>query len=100
VVDFALDSGWRVRSENSARRLSIGVLPVMVLMLGINTLVAWAGTDNDVTPSRNRLFRQSTRRLKCERKSTPMMCCVTSATTNIHVKSRCKPKFRLRGSHL
>jgi hypothetical protein len=66
---------------------------------GISALALWAGTDRDVTPSRSRLFRQSTRRPKCERKFTPMMDRATSATTNLHVKSRGKPKFRLRGSH-
>jgi hypothetical protein len=31
----------------------------MVLALGISELAAWAGTDNDVTPSSSRLFQQS-----------------------------------------
>jgi hypothetical protein len=35
--------------------LSIGVPPVTVLTLGTNALAAWAGTDNDVTPSNSRL---------------------------------------------
>jgi hypothetical protein len=87
VAEFALDLAGRVRTGKSVRRLSIGVLPMMVLTLGISALAAWAGADNDVTPSRSRLFRQSTRRRKCDRKSTPMMDRVTSATTNLHVKS-------------
>jgi hypothetical protein len=89
----------RVRSGNSARMLSIGVPSVMVLTLGTSALAAWAGTDNDVIPSSSRLFRQSTKRPKWDRKSTPMMGCVTSATTYRHVKSRRRPKLRLRGSH-
>jgi hypothetical protein len=88
----------RVISGNSVRRLSIGVSPAMVLTLGISALAIWAGTD-DVTPSRSCLFRQSTRRPKCDRKSTPVMGHVMSATTNLHVKCRRKPKFRLRGIH-
>jgi hypothetical protein len=88
-----------VRSGNSARMLSIGVPPVTVLTLGTSALAAWAGTDNDVTPSSSRLFRQSTKRPNWERKSTPMMGCVTSAMTNRHVKSRRRPKLKLRGSH-
>jgi hypothetical protein len=40
-----------VRFGNSARRLSTGVSPLTVLMLGI-----WAGTCNDVTSSSRRLF--------------------------------------------
>jgi hypothetical protein len=87
----------QVRSRNSARRLSIGAASNGI-NAGNQHAVAWAGTD-DVTPSRSRLFRQSTRRLKWKRKSTPMMGRVTSATTNLHVKSWRKPKFRLRGIH-
>jgi hypothetical protein len=51
----------------------------MTLMLGILELEAWAGTDNDVTPSSRRLFLQSTKRPKCDRMSAPMRGCVTSA---------------------
>jgi hypothetical protein len=80
------------------RKLSISVPLAMVLMLGMSTLVAWADSDNDVTPSSSQLFRQSTRRPKCERKSIPMMGSVTSVTMNLRVKSRHRPK--LRGSHL
>jgi hypothetical protein len=97
---FGMGSGWRVRSRNSARRLSIGVPSVMVLMLGVSVLAVWASMDNDMTPSKSRLFRQFTRRPKCERKFTPMMGCVTSGTTNCYVKYRRGPKFRLRGIHL
>jgi hypothetical protein len=89
----------RVGSGNSARMVSIGVPPVTVLTLGSSALAAWAGTDNDVTPSSSRLFRQSTKRPKWDRKSTPMMGCVTSATTNVHGKLRRRPKLRPRGSH-
>jgi hypothetical protein len=51
--------------------LSIGVPPMMVFTLRIGELAAWAGTDNDVSASSSRLFRQSTKRPKWERKSTP-----------------------------
>jgi hypothetical protein len=71
---------------------------MMVLTLVITVLAAWAGTDNDVTQSRSRLFRQSTRRPKLHRKSTPMMGHLTSATANLHVKSGAK-KFRLCRIH-
>jgi hypothetical protein len=88
----------RVKSGNSARRLSIGVSPMMVLMLGTSALAAWAGTD-DVTPSRSRLFRQSTRRPRWERVHTDDGSCDVT-TTNRHVKSQRKPKLGLSGSHL
>jgi hypothetical protein len=64
----------------------------MVLTLGISEVAAWAGTDNDVTPSIRRLCWQSTWRLKWERKSTP-------ATTNSHVKSLLIPRLTMRDSH-
>jgi hypothetical protein len=41
--------------------------------------------DNDVIPSSRRLFLQSTKRPKWERKSAPMRGSVTSATKNRHV---------------
>jgi hypothetical protein len=44
---------------------------LMVLMLGVSELSGCAGED-DVTLSSRRLFQQSTRRPKRERKSTPM----------------------------
>jgi hypothetical protein len=47
--------------------LSIGVPPVTVFMLGTSALAAWAGMNNDVTPSSSRLFRQSTKRPKWEK---------------------------------
>jgi hypothetical protein len=46
----------RVRSGNSARMLAIGVSPVTVLTLGTSELAAWAGSDNDVTPSAKKNF--------------------------------------------
>jgi hypothetical protein len=73
---------------------------LMALRLGICELASWAGTDNDVTPSSRRLFLQSIKRQKWERKSGPMRGCVTSATTNRHVKSRRNPRLWVRGSHL
>jgi hypothetical protein len=66
---------------------------------GVCELAAWAGADNDVAPSSRRLFLQSTRRPKWERKSAPMRVCVTSATTNRHVNSLRNPRLRLRCSH-
>ena len=60
----------RVRSGNSVRRLSTGVLLVMVFTLGISASAAEASADSVVTPSRMWLFQQSTRRPKCDRKST------------------------------
>jgi hypothetical protein len=55
--------------------------------------------NDDVTPSSSRLFWQSTKRPIWERKSTPMMRCVTPATTNRHVKFRRRPKLRVGGSY-
>jgi hypothetical protein len=86
VVDSIMrTSRWtaagRVRSGNSARRLSISVPPLMVLTLGISALAAWANTDSDMTPSSSR-FRQFTKRPKWKIKSTQVMGCVTLATTN------------------
>lgn len=52
---FALDSGVGVRSGNSLRKLSTGVLPLMVLMLGISELAPWSGTESYVTSSSMRL---------------------------------------------
>jgi hypothetical protein len=65
---------------------------------GVRGLAAWAGVDSDVTPSSRRLFRLSTMRPKCARKSASMSGCEMSATTNRHVKSRRNPKLRLSGS--
>jgi hypothetical protein len=83
-----------MRSGNSERRVSTEAPPLMTFTLGIRELAAWAGADNDVIPSSSLLFRQSTRRPKWERKSTPMMGRVTSATTNRHVKSRRRSEIR------
>jgi hypothetical protein len=69
---------------------------LMVFTLEISELVACAEEDNDETPSSRRLFQQSTRRPKWERKSTPVRGCVTSATTNRHVKSWSSPRLRDR----
>jgi hypothetical protein len=44
-------------------------------------------------------FRQPTSGSKWEGTSTSMMGCVTSATTKRHLKSRRRPKLRLRGIH-
>jgi hypothetical protein len=71
----------------------------MILTLGVRELAACAGVDNEVTPSSRRLFLQSTKRPKCDRKSAPMSGCVTSATTNRHVNSRRNPRLMLSGSH-
>jgi hypothetical protein len=87
-----------MRSGNSAKRLSTGVPPGIVLTLAISELAPWASTDNKVTPYIRRLFPQSNRRPKCERKSTPMRRHVTSTTTNSDVKSRRNPMLRFRGS--
>jgi hypothetical protein len=73
--------------------------PLVTFTLGVCELAAWGGPDNDVTAPRRRLFLQSTRRPKWERKSAPMRGCVTSATTNRHVNSLRNPRLRLRGSH-
>jgi hypothetical protein len=54
----------RMRSENSERRLSIEEKPLMTFTLGVCELTAWAGADNEVTPSSRRLFLQSTKRPK------------------------------------
>jgi hypothetical protein len=72
---------------------------LIILMLAIRGLAAWAGVDNDVTWSSRRLFRQSTKGPKCVRKSAPMRGSVTSATTKHHVNSRRNPRLRLRDSH-
>jgi hypothetical protein len=69
VAHFALDSGWPSEFREFGKRLSTGVPLLMVLTLGISELAACAGEDNDVTPFIRRLFRQSTRRPKWERKN-------------------------------
>jgi hypothetical protein len=99
VAHITQNSCGQVRSENSERLESTEVPPVMTLMLGICEMTDWAGADNDMTPSCIRLFLQYTKRPSWERKSAPMRGCVTSATTNRHVKSHRNPRLRLRGSH-
>jgi hypothetical protein len=47
-----------------------------------------------------RLFPQSTKRPKWEKKSAPMRGCLTLATTNRNVKFRRNRRLRLRGSRL
>jgi hypothetical protein len=71
----------------SERTVSAEEPPLMTFKLGVCELAAWAGANNDVTASSRRLFLQSTRRPKWDRKSAPMRGCVTSATTNRHVNS-------------
>jgi hypothetical protein len=51
----------RMRSGNSERMLSTGVLALMSLILGTRELAAWADADKDVTPSSTRLRLQSTK---------------------------------------
>jgi hypothetical protein len=58
----------------------------------------WAGADNDVTLSSRWLFLQSTKKPKWDRKSAPMKDCLTSATTNRHLKSQRNPSLKLRGA--
>jgi hypothetical protein len=62
---FALDSGWagelRELSEEAVDRSAASD---DLHSLGTCELAAWAGADNDVTPSRRRLFRQSNSRPK------------------------------------
>jgi hypothetical protein len=98
VAHFTLDSSWTSEVQELGEESVDWCAANDVLNAGISALAAWAGTD-DVTPSRSQLFRQSTRRPKCDEKSTPMMGRVTSATMNLHVKSRRKRKFRLRSIH-
>jgi len=52
----------RVRSGNSAKRMSAGVLIPIVFTLGDRVDAVWAGFDRGVTPSRILLLRQSTKR--------------------------------------
>jgi hypothetical protein len=89
----------RMKSGNSEKGVSTEESPLMTFTLGVRELAAWAGADNEVTASSKRLFLKSNRRTKCDRKSAPIRGCVTSATTNRHVKSRRNPRVRLRGSH-
>jgi hypothetical protein len=89
----------RMKSGNSERIVSTEESPLIIFTLGVCELAAWAGADDDVTASSRRLFLQSNRRPKWERKSAPMRGCVMSATTNRHVNSRRNPRLRLRGSH-
>jgi hypothetical protein len=56
------------------------------------------GRKRECCPIR-RLCLQSTSMPKWARKSTPMSGCVTSATTNLHVKFQRSPRLRMRGSH-
>jgi hypothetical protein len=78
-----------VRFGNLARRLSTGVPPVMVLMLGISKLADWASTDNNVTSSSRRLCLQFNRRPNWERKSTSIR--EYDVGHHSHMKSRLVP---------
>ena len=60
----------RVRSGNSVKRSSAGVLLPIVLTLGNREDAVCAGYDREVTPSKIMLFRQSTRRVKLASRST------------------------------
>jgi hypothetical protein len=97
VAHFPLYSSGASEVRKLGGRVSIEVQPLMTLMLGFRELAVRAGTD-DVEPSSRRLILQSIKRSKWERKSAPMRGCVTSATTNRHVKSQRNPKLRLSGS--
>jgi hypothetical protein len=72
----------------------------MTLKLRISQLASRAGAVNNMTPSDRRLFQQSTKRPKWERKSAPIREFVSSASTIHHVKSLHNPRVMLRGSHL
>jgi hypothetical protein len=97
VAEFALGSGW----ASEVRELSEETVNWCVANDGLNAWDQRAGGLGWFEQRRDffkkRLFRQSTRRAKCVRTYTPMMGRVTSATTNLHVKSRRRPQFRLRG---
>jgi hypothetical protein len=80
-------------------RSSTGAPQATVFTITIGVCAARAGADNDVVPSRNRLFWQSTRRTKWASRSTSMMVVWTSATTKRQVKSRRNPRLRLREIH-
>lgn len=97
---IALDSGWVNEAREFREEAVDRCTPVVVFTLGVSELAAWTCRNNEVTPFIMRFFQQSTRRLKRERKSTPMRGYMTSAITNRNIKSRCRPKLRLRSSHL
>jgi hypothetical protein len=85
VAYLALDSGWADEVREICEEAVDGCA---YFTLGMCVLGVLVGTGNEVIPSSNRLLRQSTQRPKWDMKSTPMMGCLTSATTNRHLKSR------------
>ena len=89
----------RVRSGNSAKRSSAGVLLPMVFTLGNDVDAVWAGADKEVIPSRILLLWQSTKRLKLASRSTLMIGSWTLATTKCQVKSRQSPRLSVRVCH-
>jgi hypothetical protein len=99
TADFALNSGWASEFHEFGEDAVDRCAASDGLDAGDQRAGGLAGTNNDVNSSSIRLFRQSSKRPKWVRKSTPIMGCVTSATTKRRVKSRRTPKLRLRGSH-
>jgi hypothetical protein len=88
VLGRSLSPGWwGFRTTEVGQRETVDVVRVP----------RETGIKRECRPSR-RWCLQSTRRSKWERKSMPMRC-VTSATTNHHVKSRRSPRLRLRGRY-
>jgi hypothetical protein len=86
VVSYlALDSGWAGQVRELREEVVDPCVVAESFTLGISVSAAEARAGSVLTLSRIRLFRQSTRRPKCDRKSTPMMGCMKSATTNRHV---------------
>jgi hypothetical protein len=71
MAPFMLDSGWANEVRKVGEEAVDRCATMMVLTLRFSGLAASAGTGNEMTPS-SRRFRPSTRRPKCERKSTTM----------------------------
>jgi hypothetical protein len=87
-------------SEDALRRVDEDPIPLKSVEEPVDVVRVPRETGRkwECRPSR-RLRSQFTRNPKCERKSLPMRGCVTSGTTNFHVKFRRSPRLRLRGSH-
>ena len=89
----------RVRSGNSAKRSSAGVLLPIVFTLGNHVEAIWADVDREVTLSRILLYAAVDKRLKLASRSTLMIGSWTLATTNRQVKSCRRPRLNVRVCH-
>jgi hypothetical protein len=98
VVDLVLDSGWTSEVQELGEEAVDRCATNDGLSAGDQRAggLSWYGQRRD---SVQKPVVSAVHQKAEMRQSTPMMCRVTSATTNLHVKSQRKPKFRLRGIH-